>query len=106
MGRISSEGMVANVDGSVGNITVSSWKGKRVMRRKSGKRTSAVTQRQLIQQAKFKLGIGFTRKMRRFLEISYRQVAKGMSGQNKAMSEVLAKAITGSYPTFAIDFSK
>jgi Family of unknown function (DUF6266) len=106
MGRIKSSSLLAEFSGTVGNVTVSRWKGKGVIKKKGVRQSTTLSQKQLVQSAKFSVAINFVKRLRKLLEITYRSQAKGMSGQNAAMKVLLPKAITGSYPSFGLDYSR
>ena len=99
-------GVMGAVVGTVGTVVGSSWKGKKFLRGKAVRLNKTKTQKQLVQQAKFSVAINFVNKLAKFLEISYRSKADGMTGQNAAMKALLPGAITGTYPNFSLEFTK
>lgn len=76
------------------------------MRSKGANRRSNLSPVQLEQQAKFALGIKFTRTTSDLLEISFRGLANQMTGTNSAQSLIVKNAITGVFPDLRIDYSK
>src|SRR5436190_20592932 len=105
MGRID-RGILGSISGTVGTVVGSNWKGKQVVRAKAVRRNKTLSQAQIEQHAKFAVAGRFIKKLRKFLEISYKPKADGMTGQNVAMKELLRSAMTGVYPNFTIDYSK
>ena len=99
-------GVMGAIKGTVGTVVGSSWKGKKYLRGKAVRLNNTPSQKQLVHRAKFAVVINFIVKLGRFLEISYRSKAKGMSGQNVALQAMLPAALTGAYPNFALDYSK
>jgi hypothetical protein len=106
MGTIE-KGFLGGFKGIVGNAVGSKWKGKSVIKsRPPRKRTAPPSQLQVVQQAKFTLIIEFLRPLRALLNLTYKKpAASDMSGHNKAFS-ANTDAVTGVYPTLAIDYSK
>lgn len=100
------KGILGPVNGTVGTVVGSRWRGIDYIRSRPGKRTSAPTAAQAIQQAKFSLVTGFLQTMKAFLDISYKNVAVNMTGPNAALAQVMREAVTGIYPGITIDFSK
>jgi hypothetical protein len=99
-------GVLGGFNGKVGAVVGSHWKGKAVMRgRPTGKRGKS-TPAQLEQQAKFSLMVNFLLPIVDFLNLSYKNLAKQMTGFNKALSGNIQLAVAGVYPNFTIDFTK
>jgi len=76
------------------------------MRAKATSVTNPQTPAQMTQRAKFSTVIKFLQTLTPFLRVGFKNQAIGMSAFNVAMSLNLQNAITGVYPTFAIDFEK
>jgi hypothetical protein len=104
MGTIT-KGILGGFNGKVGTVVGSNWKGKAVMRSKPGPRKGKPSQAQAEQQVKFSLMIKFLQPLTPLLELTYKKVATGMSGFNKAMSFNVMNAITGTYPAYSIDYA-
>ena len=102
---IISKGILGGFSGTVGTVIGGSWKGITYMRSQPARRTSEPTEAQLEQQAKFALAIRFISVFGGLFMISFRNYAVKMTGTNNALSYTLKNAITGTYPTFEIDYS-
>lgn len=103
----SNKGILGNVSGTVGTVVGTTWRGKSVLRSRPDKnKNRRKSDKQLVQQAKFALGISFMQVMKDLLEIGFKTTAIGLTGQNKALAHMLKKAITGTYPDFQIAYNK
>lgn len=98
-------GVMGNFTGTVGTIVGSKWKGIDYMRSRSGKRTGAATQAQLVQQAKFKLMVSFLMPMKNLLMESCYDSKGTKTGYNNALGYNLRMAVTGDYPDFTVDYA-
>lgn len=103
---IISKGILGGFSGSVGTVIGGSWKGITYMRSQPARRTNNPTQAQLEQQAKFGLSIRFVTVLSGLFALTFRNYAHKMTGTNSALSYLLKNAITGTYPSYAIDYSK
>jgi Family of unknown function (DUF6266) len=104
MGTIN-KGILGGFSGKVGTVVGGSWKGIDYMRSKGNRRASAPTDKQRAQQAKFALVMHFLQPMTGLLSISFRDFAIMMTGINNAFAYNIRNAVTGVYPSFAIDYS-
>ena len=102
---IISKGILGGFSGTVGTVIGGSWKGIEYMRSQPAKRQFNPTPAQLAQQMKFALVMRFQESMVGLLRITFDNFANKMSGYNNAMSYNLKNTITGTYPTFSIDYS-
>jgi hypothetical protein len=101
-----SEGEIGGIRGRVGTMVVSEWKGIPVVKRSPrSKPNRKISQKQLVQRAKFKLASQFFRRFTDLFSSTFQEVL-GQSGRTLAFQETLKKAITGTYPDFTIDYSK
>jgi hypothetical protein len=101
------KGVLGNVDGKIGNVTGAQWKGKATVRSRPGPRKKgSFTPRQQEQNAKFALMMGFLQQLTPLLNQTFDRSAKGMTGFNKAFAFNIVQAITGTFPSFTIDYSK
>jgi hypothetical protein len=66
---------------------------------------SAPSEKQLEQQAKFSLVAKFMQPLNGLFFITFRNFAHEMTGINSALSYLLSNAVTGTYPSFSIDFA-
>ena len=104
MGRIS-KGILGGFSGKVGTVVGGNWKGIDYMRSQSFTRRSNFSQAQLEQQAKFALSVKFLQPISALVEETFRDFAIKMSGQNNALRYTLKNAVTGSFPSFTIDYT-
>jgi len=104
MGQIS-KGILGGFSGQVGSVIGSSWKGINYMRSVPlRKKSRTFSQSQLEQQEKFSTMLKFVKNLKDIVAVTFKSLASGMSGSNKAMSYNLANAITGSYPNYFINY--
>jgi hypothetical protein len=104
MGTIN-KGILGGFSGKVGSVVGGSWKGIDYMRSKGNNHNANPTEKQLAQQLKFALTMRFVQPMTGLLNVSFRNFAIMMTGINNAFAYTIKNAITGAYPTFAIDYS-
>ena len=64
------------------------------------------TEAQMNQRAKFSAVLKFLQPLTPFLRIGFKNYAVGMTAFNAAMSINIQNALTGTYPLYAIDYSK
>lgn len=102
---IISKGILGGFSGTVGTVIGGSWKGIEYMRSQPSARKTNFTQPQLEQQAKFALTVKFLQPVTGLLSVSFRDYAVKMSGFNNAMRYTLDNAITGSYPSYTVNYS-
>jgi hypothetical protein len=98
-------GVLGGFEGKVGTVVGGRWKGIDYMRHKGRKSNKPPTQSQLEQRARFALLTSFIHKLSRLFMKSFKEVPE-MTGINAALSYNYQHALTGVYPSFAIDFSK
>lgn len=102
---IITKGILGGFSGKVGTVIGGTWKGIAYMRSKANRGKFIPTENQHSQQLKFALVMRFLQPMAGLLNITFRDFAIKMTGINNAVSYSLKNAITGTYPTFALDFS-
>jgi hypothetical protein len=101
------KGMLGGFKGKVGTVIGSTWRGKSVMRsRPPSKRTTPPSAAQQVVQAKFLLMTNFLRPLTALLNQTFKKLASGMTGFNKAFSGNVQNAITGVYPALVVDYTK
>jgi hypothetical protein len=105
MGKMNN-GILDDFSGTIGKVVGSKWRGVTYMRAKSKKRTGALSDAQLEQQAKFAVAGKFSQSMNDLLTLGFKDQAIKMTGKNYGQSLILRDAITGAYPDFQIDYSK
>ena len=97
---------IFDIRGKLGDLVYYSYRGKRIVRRAStGKRINS-SQIQLEHQAKFKVMGNFLRSLHDFLKVTYKVYNRNKTGYQKAFSENYRVALSGTYPSFSIDYSK
>ena len=104
MGTIN-KGILGGFSGKVGTVVGGTWKGIDYMRSKGNRKNFEPTDKQLAQQQKFALVMGFLQPMAALLNVTFRDFAVKMTGINSAFAYTIKNAITGAYPSFAIDYS-
>ena len=104
MGKIK-QGILGGFSGKVGTVIGSFWKGKSLMRGLTQSHHDAKTQDQLAQRAKFSLMAKFNSLIQGITNIGFKDAENGTTAQNEAMSYNLKHAITGTYPSFAVDYA-
>jgi len=99
-------GAIGTFSGKVGSIIGSSWRDIHYMRGLPKKRTKPFTEAQLAQQLRFTLMGKFLLPLKGLFEIG---LAKAYTGESTLFNQAMAQnlpAVMGSYPDFAIDYSK
>ncbi len=104
MGTIN-KGILGGFSGKVGTVVGGTWKGIDYMRSKGNRKNFEPSEKQLAQQAKFGLVMGFLQPMSALLNITFRDFAIKMTGMNNAFAYNIKNAITGTYPSLSIDYS-
>lgn len=99
-------GITGGFSGTVGNVIGASWRGIDYMRSRATSISQPNTEAQLAQRAKFSLMGKFLRPLIPFLRTGFRSLAIKQSGFNAAMAYNLKNAVSGAYPSFAIDYEK
>lgn len=100
------KGILGGFSGKVGNIIGSTWKGISYMRSLSEIRNRKVSEKQMIQRAKFAFAVAFLQPLFPIIQLGYRTKNARQSPMNAAMAEVLKVAIEGDYPAFRINYEK
>ena len=104
MGKIK-QGILGGFSDKVGTVIGSFWKGKSYMRGLNQSYHDAKTQDQLAQRAKFGLMNRFVSKLSTIVEIGFKDSEHGTTANNEAVRYNLLHAITGTYPSFAVDYA-
>ena len=105
MGTIK-QGILGGFSGKVGTVIGASWKGIDYMRSIPVSVLNPNTPAQLEHRAKFSAIVNFLKPLTAFLRIGFKSQAIKMSGYNAAMAANFKNVITGTYPAFAIDYTK
>ena len=96
---------IFDIQGKIGDLVYYRYRGKNKVRKASSVKRTNPTELQLEHQAKFALMANFLRPLYDFLKITYK-VSKNKTGYQKAFSQNFHEALTGTYPSFSIDYSK
>lgn len=99
-----SKGILGGIAGKVGNVVGGNWKGIDYLRSKPASVANPKTLKQLTQRSKFVTIMNFLKPLTSLLAIGFRSSADGMTAFNVAMSYNVKNAITGTYPTFAVNY--
>jgi hypothetical protein len=105
MGTIT-QGITGAFSGKVGPVIGSSWKGRGYMRARPAKVANPKTAGQEGHRAKFAAIVRFMKGVNDFLRIGFYSQAESISTFNVAVSYNYRHALTGTYPDFAIDYSR
>ena len=100
------QGILGGFSGKVGTVIGGTWKGIAYMRSIPASVTNPRTPAQVEHRARFSAIVQFLHPLTAFLRIGFKSQAIKMSGYNAAMAANFKNAITGTYPAFAIDYTK
>jgi len=98
------DGILGKVNGKVGPVVGSKWKGLNTLRAYQPKPHNPKTTAQKIQRYKFKLLVALGRKCLPFIRVSLAKAYANMSGYNAFVKLNLSTAISGTYPSFTINY--
>lgn len=98
------KGILGGFSGKVGNVIGGNWKGIDYMRSQAQRSDFTPTQKQIEQQLKFALIARFQQPLSNLFAITFRNYAVKQTGANAAMSYNLKNAVTGTYPSFTVDY--
>lgn len=105
MGRIK-QGANGGFSGKAGSVIGSSWKGVEYIKGRPKKSNKPSTQGQIEQRAKFSVAVKFLKPIKDLLNVTCSSLREGRAmGFNMALKQVLAQAILGDYPDYAIDYA-
>lgn len=105
MGRMK-QGPLGNVTGKFGNVTISKWKNRSVVKERPSGSNKPVSKKQQEQRAKMSVAGKFLRTVKEVITPCYRDFTTQMTGFNAAAKHLLKFAVTGQYPHFGIDYSQ
>jgi hypothetical protein len=100
------KGILDEFSGKVGKVVGSSWRGVPYMRSIGRKSSKALTPKQEVQQAKFKVASAFSQSMSDLFTLGFKDYAIRMTGTNYGQSLVLKQAIIGTHPDFKIAYDR
>ncbi len=99
-------GILGGFNGKIGNIVGSTWKGISYMRAVPGSRNKKVSDKQIIQRAKFMYASNFLQALQPVIQVGYRNKERCKTARNAAMSDFLNYTLIGQYPSFAVNFDR
>ena len=99
-------GILGGFSGKVGTVIGSSWKGISYMRGQAQHVKNPRSAGQVNQRTKFALVMGFLQPVVPYIRIGYKSQAAKQTEFNAAFSYTIKNAVTGSYPSYALDFTK
>lgn len=105
MGTIK-QGILGGFSGKVGTVIGSSWKGISYMRGQAQHVKNPRSVGQVNQRTKFALVMSFLQPVVPYIRIGFKSQAAKQTEFNAAMSYTIKNAVTGSYPSYALDFTK
>lgn len=105
MGTIK-QGILGGFSGKVGTVIGSSWKGISYMRGQAQHVKNPRSAGQVNQRTKFALVLSFLQPVVPYIRVGYKSQAAKQTEFNAAMSYTIKNAVTGSYPSYALDFTK
>ena len=103
MGKIK-QGILGGFSGKVGSVIGGTWKGISYMRGIAPSVSNPQTDPQLAQRQRFSVTMSFLQPLALFLKTGFKNYAVKMTGINAAMGYNIHSAISGVYPTLAIDY--
>jgi Family of unknown function (DUF6266) len=105
MGKID-KGILGGFPGKVGTVVGGRWMGIDYMKSKNRKPTKAASEKQLVVRAKFLVVTRFISALGRLVTVSFRYPSLAMTGRNLAFHDNYNGALTGTYPSFSLNFTK
>lgn len=103
MGTIK-QGILGGFSGKVANVVGGVWKGIAYMRSLPVSVANPKTDAQLTQRQKFSVTMHFLKPLSQFLKTGFKAYEVKMTGINAAMSYNIKNALTGTYPSIAVDY--
>ena len=100
------KGILGPVNGTVGTVVGSSWKGIDYIRSKGGKRGSKSSAKQQAQMAKFSFVGKFIKSMTGLFRVTFKAYADKKTEHNYVFAYTIANALTGAYPAFALNYQR
>jgi hypothetical protein len=98
-------GILGGFTGKVGPVIGTTWRGINVMKSVPNIfKKHKFSERQLEQQARFRLIVGFLAPMRPFLEVGFKASAIRMTGYNSALAYNIKNAVSGVHPNLSIAY--
>ncbi|WP_068243843.1 DUF6266 family protein, partial [Hydrotalea flava] len=104
MARIT-KGILGPVNGKVGTIVGSNWRGIDYIRSKPGTKKGQASLAQLDQQLRFTLMTGFLQSVKGMVQAGFQKAAQKQTALNAALSYNLKNGTTGIYPTISLQYN-
>ncbi len=105
MGKIKI-GILGGFSGKVGPVVGTSWKGKAIIRAKALSINNPNTEEQQRARTHFALLAKFCSRTAGFVNVGFKGMAKGMTECNAALAANYAEGVSGTWPNYALDYSK
>ena len=102
MGRIQF-GSIGQMNGKVGNIVISSWKGKPYVKSAPGERTAPPTQKEIANRKKWAMAHAWLKPVTEFVREGFKGYTDTVEGFIAAKSYLLKNAFEGSAPELIIN---
>ena len=102
MGRIQF-GSLGPINGKVGNIVISSWKGKPYVKSAPGERTKPPTQKEMANRKKWAMAHAWLQPVTEFVRVGFKGYTDTVEGFIAAKSYLLKNAFEGEAPDFRIN---
>lgn len=96
---------IQGVSGKVANVVGANWKGIDYIKAKTLSVRNPRTDLQVNQRTKFALVLRFLQPNLYFIKVGYKNFSVKKSHFNSAMSYILNNAISGTFPSYIIDYS-
>lgn len=96
-------GILGGISGTVGNVVGGRWRGVDYIRSKPANVKNPNTEAQQTQRMRFKLVIGFLKRVRPLIKVGFRNGARNQTFFNRAMSANLGQAVSGTFPDLELD---
>jgi hypothetical protein len=97
---------IFDIQSKLGDLVYYRYRGQLMVKKASSRKRNNPTECQQERQAKFALMVNFLGSLRDFFKVTYKEYNRNKTGYQKAFKENYHTAITGSYPSFSIDYSK
>ena len=98
------KGILGGFNGKLGTVVGTSWKGISIMRSQGNRKSGKYSDAQLTQQMRFGLMIKFIGKFTDLLNLTFKDLAKGVTAPNAALSYNIRNGIAGTYPNYSLAY--
>lgn len=100
------QGIYGPYSGRVGNVIGSFWKGRSIMRIRAASFTDANTIAQQTQRLKWKIVAAFLSANEKLIKLGFAATDASITPYNSALKYNIREAITGTFPSLALDYEK